>query len=363
MMEGAKTALYNKHVEAGAKLAPFAGYIMPIQYAGINAEHRKVRESVGMFDVSHMGEFFVSGDGAAEWLNSMTVNNVRKLNVNQAQYSATLFEDGGIVDDLLVYRFEDKFMIVVNAANRQKDWNHFVDNKPDGVELVDDSDSYSLLAIQGRNAQPTIQKLTDVKLEEIKYYHFAEGNVADMPMIISRTGYTGEDGFELYVKNEYAEKLWDAIMEAGAEFDIEPIGLGARDTLRLEMKFALYGNDIDHTTNTIEAGLGWITKSAKGEFIGRDAVLKVKEQGITRKLIGFEVEGKAIPRHEYECFLGDEKIGHVTSGCWSPMLDKGVGMAYLDKEYTQVGTRFEVAIRNKRVPAVVVETPFYKRPY
>ncbi len=362
-MEGAKTALYDKHVEAGAKMIPFAGYIMPIQYRGITAEHKKVRDSVGVFDVSHMGEFFVKGDGAAEWLNTMTVNNIRKLNVNQAQYSAMLFEDGGIVDDLLVYRLEDQFMLVVNAANRKKDWDHLRAHKPDNVVMTDDSDDMTLLAVQGRNAPKTLQKLTDVDLSEIKYYRFVEDEVAGMPMIISRTGYTGEDGFELYVRNQYAEKLWDAILEAGEEFDIEPIGLGARDTLRMEMKLSLYGNDIDQTTNTIEAGLGWITKSAKGDFIGRDAVLRIKEQGINRKLIGFELEGKAIPRHGYECFHGEEKIGYVTSGCWSPSLDKGIGMAYLAKEDTQVGTKFEVQVRNKRVPAVVVETPFYKRPY
>lgn len=362
-MEGAKTALYDKHVAAGAKMVPFAGFVMPIQYHSIKAEHLKVRESVGIFDVSHMGEFLVTGEGAADFLNSKTVNNVHKLKVGQAQYSAALRPEGGIIDDLLVYRFEDHYMVVVNAANRDKDIEALSQGAPDSVKIRDASEEFSLMAIQGRNAPATIQKLTDVALDEIKYYRFVEGEISGMPAIISRTGYTGEDGFELYVANEYAGKIWDAVMEAGEEFEIEPIGLGARDTLRLEMKFSLYGNDIDETTNPIEAGLGWITKVNKGEFIGKEAILKVKADGITRKLIGFEVEGKAIPRHDYECFMGDEKIGYVTSGCWSPNLDKGIGMAYLAKEYTPVETRFEIEIRNKRIPAVVVETPFYKRPY
>lgn len=362
-MSDKKTALYDKHVEAGAKMVPFAGYIMPIQYHSIQAEHRRVRETVGMFDVSHMGEFFIRGEGALQFVNSITINNAAKLKVNQAQYSAMLKEHGGIIDDLLVYRFPNHFMIVVNAANRQKDYEWMKDHLTEGVELSDESDDYSLLAVQGRDAQKTIQKLTETPLDEIKYYWFSEGEVGGAPAIISRTGYTGEDGLELYVKNEYAPGLWDEIMKAGEEFSIEPIGLGARDTLRLEMKFALYGNDIDETTNPLEAGLGWITKSMKGDFIGRQAILDVKKEGIARKLIGFEIDGKAIPRHGYACFTGTEEIGYVTSGCWSPSLDKGIGIAYLAKEFSQIGTRFEVDIRGKRKAAKVVETPFYKRPY
>lgn len=363
-MEGAKTALYDKHVAHGAKMVPFAGYIMPIQYKSITAEHQKVRESAGMFDVSHMGEFFVRGEGASDFMNRMTVNNVAKLRENQAQYSAMLLENGGIIDDLLVYRrANDEFMIVVNAANREKDFAWLKDHADSGVELEDASDRYSLLAIQGRYAPAIVQKLTDTSLDEIKYYWFVDGMVAGHPAIISRTGYTGEDGFELYAENEHAEALWDAVLEAGKDEGIEPVGLGARDTLRLEMKFALYGNDIDETTNPIEAGLGWITKVNKGEFAGREAILDVKQKGISRKLIGFEVEGKAIPRHDYKCVQGGKEIGYVTSGCWSPSLDKGIGMGYLEKELSVVGTHFDVMIRNKAVPAVVVETPFYKRPY
>lgn len=362
-MEGKKTALYDKHVEAGAKLIPFAGYIMPIQYHSITAEHKAVRESVGVFDVSHMGEFWVKGEGALEFINSITVNNAAKLQVNQAQYSGMLYEHGGFVDDLLVYRYADKFMLVVNAANLEKDLAWIEGHAPSGVTIENASDRMSLLAVQGRSAQAVVQKLTDIDLDDIKFYWFREHTIAGRKAIISATGYTGEAGFELYVANEDAPAVWDAVMEAGAEFDIQPAGLGARDTLRMEMKMALYGNDIDETTNPLEAGLGWITKVNKGEFVGRDAVRELKEKGLTRKLVGFMVEEKAIPRQGYECHQGGVKIGTVTSGCWSPSLDQGIGLAYLDKEYTPVGTKFELDVRGKAKAARVVETPFYKRPY
>jgi aminomethyltransferase len=362
-MEGAKTALYEKHVEAGAKLVPFAGYIMPIQYRSITEEHKRVRETVGVFDVSHMGEVWVKGERATEFVSKITVNNAAKLQVNQAQYSAMLYENGGIIDDLIVYRFEDRYLLVVNASNREKDVDWIRKHAPSDVVIDDASDRMSLLAIQGRHAEAVVQKLTDTDLSEIKFYWFREGEIAGHRAIISRTGYTGEEGFELYVDNEVAPEVWDAVMEAGKEFDIEPVGLGARDTLRIEMKFALYGNDIDEKTNPIEAGLGWITKANKGDFIGRDTILEIKEKGIDRKLVGFIVEGKAIPRQGYKCFAADEEVGFVTSGCWSPSLDIGIGIAYLAKEQSQVDTRFEVEIRNKRVPAKVAETPFYKRPY
>lgn len=363
-MEGAKTTLYDKHVEAGAKMVDFAGYQMPIQYRSIQAEHKRVRESVGVFDVSHMGEFWVKGPDMVDFVDHVTVNNAAKLQVNQAQYSAMLFEDGGIVDDLIVYRFEDRMMLVVNAANRQKDWDWINKHaKEFDVELEDASDRMSLIAVQGRNAPDVLKKLTETDLGEIKFYWFREGEVAGHRAIISKTGYTGEAGFELYVDNESAPAIWDALMEAGQEYDIEPAGLGARDTLRLEMKFPLYGNDIDETTNPIEAGLGWITKVNKGDFVGREAIQEVKAKGISRKLIGFELEGKAIPRKGYPCVQGDTTIGEVRSGAWSPSLDKGIGTAYLDKEYAAVDTRFEVEVRGKRIPAHVVETPFYKRDY
>jgi glycine cleavage system T protein (aminomethyltransferase) len=362
-MEGAKTAFYEKHVEAGAKLVPFAGYTMPIQYHSIKKEHERVRSSVGVFDVSHMGVVWIKGEKAVDFINSITVNNVAKLQVNQAQYSAMLYDDGGIVDDLIVYRYKDKIMLVINAANKAKDIAWIKDHAPADIEIEDASDKMCLLAVQGRNAQEVLQKLTDEKLEEIKFYWYRQGKLNGKDVIFSRTGYTGEDGFEIYMYQSDALEIWDAIFEAGKEFDIEPIGLAARDTLRLEMKYCLYGNDIDKTTNTIEAGLGWITKANKGEFVGKEAVLEVKSKGITRKLIGFEVEKKAIPRHGYSCFIGDDEIGQVTSGCWSPSIDNGIGMAYLKKDFTAVGTHFELEIRGKRVPCKVVETPFYKRPY
>jgi aminomethyltransferase len=362
-MDGAKTALYDKHVAAGAKLVSFAGYQMPIQYRSINEEHKRVRSTVGIFDVSHMGEVWVKGDRATDFVSKITVNNAAKLQVNQAQYSAMLYENGGIIDDLLVYRFNDRFMLVVNASNRQKDVDWIKKHAPGDIIIDDASDRISLLAIQGRNAPEVVHKLTRTKLGEIQFYWFREGEIDGHRAIISRTGYTGEEGFELYVDNEDAPAIWDAVMEAGQEFDIEPIGLGARDTLRMEMKYCLYGNDIDENTNPIEAGLGWITKVNKGEFIGRDPILEVKEKGIERKLIGFVVEGKAIPRHGYECLAGGEKIGIVTSGCWSPTLDQGIGIAYLAKEYTPLDTKFELDIRGKKITAKVVETPFYKRDY
>jgi len=362
-MDGAKTALYDKHIEAGAKMVSFAGYQMPIQYRSITEEHKRVRETVGIFDVSHMGEFWVKGDRAAEFVSKITVNNAEKLQVNQAQYSAMLYENGTIIDDLIVYRFQSRFMLVVNASNRVKDYDWIKKHAPGDIILDDASERTSLMAIQGRFATALLKKLTKAPLDEIQFYWFREGEVAGKRAIISRTGYTGEEGFELYVDNEDAPEIWDAVMDAGKEYDIEPIGLGARDTLRLEMKYALYGNDIDETTNPIEAGLGWITKVNKGEFIGRDTILDVKAKGIDRKLIGFVVDGKAIPRHGYKCIAGGEEVGHVTSGCWSPSLEQGIGMAYLSKEYTPVDTRFDLDIRGKIVPAKVVETPFYKRPY
>jgi len=362
-MDGAKTALYEKHVEAGAKIVPFAGHLMPIQYRSIVEEHKRVRSTVGIFDVSHMGEIWIKGDRAAEFVSKITVNNAAKLQVNQAQYSAMLYENGGIIDDLIVYRYPDRFLLVVNAANRQKDFD-WIKRRASGDIIIDDaSDRISLLAVQGRNAKQVVQKLTRTKLDEFQFYWFREGEIAGHRTIISRTGYTGEEGFELYVDNETAPAVWDAVLDAGQEFEIEPVGLGARDTLRMEMKYALYGNDIDENTNPIEAGLGWITKVNKGDFIGRDAILEIKAKGIERKLIGFVVEGKAIPRHEYECFSAGEKIGVVTSGCWSPTLDQGIGIAYLAKEYAPLDSRFELDIRGKKITAKVVETPFYKRDY
>ncbi len=344
-------------------MVDFGGFLMPVQYTSIRAEHRRVRNTVGVFDVSHMGEFIVRGPDAEAFLNGTTVNNVRKLQTHQVQYTCACYPDGGIVDDLLVYRLLDHYMIVVNAANLDKDWAWFMENKRGNCELENISDSYSLLAVQGRDAEAVIRKLTTEDLGAIQFYWCVDNEVAGLRTLISRTGYTGEAGFELMVKNDDAPALWDALFDAGKEFDIEPIGLGARDSLRLEMKYCLYGNDIDKTTNPLEAGLGWITKLKKGDFIGRDALLRVKEDGIKRKLIGFEIEGAGFPRPHYPILSDGKQVGQVTSGTVSPMLDKGIGLGYVPIELSDIGTPLEINARGKSLPAKIVKTPFYDRPY
>jgi len=357
------TALYETHVKLGAKIVEFAGFYMPIQYKGINEEHIRIRTSVGLFDVSHMGEFEISGPAAEDFLQFMTLNDVKALNPYQAQYSAMCYEDGGIVDDLLVYRLPDRFLIVVNAANLQKDFDWLQNHLRKGVTLKDRSDEFSLIAVQGRRAVSTLQKLTDVNLAQINTYWFGEGTLADVPMIIARTGYTGEDGFELMLPPAKSEHVWNALMDAGREFDVEPIGLGARDTLRMEVKYCLYGNDIDQTTNPLEAGLGWITKIDKGDFIGRNAIVAVKEAGLKRKLVGFELEGKAIPRHGYPILRNNKNIGVVTSGMFSPILKQPIGLGYVESANAKLGDSFDVDIRGRMISARVVKTPFYKRDY
>ncbi|HDL19246.1 MAG TPA: glycine cleavage system aminomethyltransferase GcvT [Bacteroidetes bacterium] len=355
-----KTVLYDEHVNLGAKIVEFAGYLMPIQYAGIMQEHRRVRTTVGIFDVSHMGEFLFSGSGAEDFLQKMTVNNVKKLTVGQVQYSVLCYDDGGIVDDLLLYRYDDHFMMVVNASNLQKDWDWLAEHKPAGVNMKNISDATTLLAVQGPKSRELLQKLTDTDLSVIKFYHFTHGAVNGAQMTISRTGYTGELGFELYMDNQYGVKLWQTILSTGKGYEIEPVGLGARDTLRLEMKYCLYGNDIDQTTNPLEAGLGWITKLKKGDFIGRDVLLKVKEEELKRKLIGFQMNSRAFPRHEYPIFKNGREIGMVTSGTFSPMLNAGIGIGYVETRFADVGATFGVKIRKNLETATVVETPFYK---
>ncbi len=352
------TALHNKHVAAGAKMVEFAGYDMPIQYNSIRDEHRRVRESVGVFDVSHMGEIEISGPAALDMVQKITINDVAALELGQVHYTAMCYPDGGIVDDLLVYRFADKYLLVVNASNKDKDFQWMLDNQIDGCEILDVSDDYTQIAVQGKKAEVTLQKLTNVKLDQIKFYWFTEGELAGCPMIISRTGYTGEPGFELYFANEYADQVWDQVFEAGAEFNIKPIGLGARDSLRLEKKMCLYGNDIDQTTNPLEAGLGWITKLDKGDFIGRDVLLKVKEEGVQRRLVAFTLDGSGFPRHGYKIFKDGEELGVVTSGTVSPMLEKGIGLGYVKKGYTKVGTAIEIEVRKKRIPATIIKPPF-----
>lgn len=360
-----QTAFYNIHKQLGAKIVEFAGFEMPIQYSGIIDEHKTVRNHVGIFDVSHMGEFEIRGKDALSLVQRVITNDASKLNEGKVQYSAMCYNDGGIVDDLLVYRMKDHFMLVVNGANVQKDFEWIKSNVGDlHVEFIDRSDEVSLLAVQGPKSLVTLQKLTGANLSAIPYYSFIRTNVVGIDMIVSRTGYTGELGFELYFDSSIAvsERVWNAIIEAGKEHSIRPVGLAARDTLRLEMGFCLYGNDIDKTTNPLEAGLGWITKFDKGDFIGRDALIKVKEKSIERKLIGFKIDDeKAFPRHGYAIRKNGASIGYVTSGTVSPVLNKGIGMGYVPVAFSQPGNSFSISIRNKDVTAQVVKIPFIKK--
>lgn len=353
-----KTALNNIHHKLGAKMVEFAGFEMPIQYSSIREEHRRVRNTVGVFDVSHMGEIEIWGKEALNMVQKITINDAAILKIGQVQYSAMCYEDGGIVDDLLVYRFKDHYLLVVNAANKDKDFNWMIKNKLNDCKIIDTSDKFTQLAVQGKRSEATLQKLTDVDLSQIKFYWFVQGELALVPMIISRTGYTGEPGFELYFENQYAEKVWNRIFDAGKQFNIEPIGLGARDSLRLEKKMCLYGNDIDHTTNPLEATLGWITKLDKGEFIGKEAILKIKEAGIVRRLVAFVLNESGFPRKGYEIYKNGEKIGFVTSGTVSPVLEKGIGLGYVQKEYSKIGTEMSINIRNKMIAAQIIKPPF-----
>lgn len=360
------TAFSSIHRRLGAKMVEFAGFEMPILYASIIEEHKAVRNSVGVFDVSHMGEFEIHGKDALKLVQLVTTNDASKLFPGKVQYSAMCYPDGGIVDDLLVYRLdENRFMLVVNASNTKKDFDWIQSNIGSlNARLEDKSDAISLLAVQGPHSLGTLQKLTSVDLSSMQYYTFVRGKLAGVDMIISRTGYTGELGFEVYfdASPSLGEKVWNAVMEAGREFNIKPIGLGARDTLRLEMGFCLYGNDIDQTTNPLEAGLGWITKLDKGEFVGRDALLKVKQSGLKRKLVGFTIdEEKAFPRHGYEIRSDGAMLGHVTSGTMSPVLEKGIGMGYVDVGASQPGMPLTIMIRNKGVPGQVVKVPFIRK--
>ena len=356
-----KTALYNKHVSLGAKMVPFAGFEMPVQYSGVTEEHFAVREKVGIFDVSHMGQFYVEGPEAINLLQFITSNNVEKLKNGQAQYSCLPNGKGGIVDDLIVYKMNDeKYFVVVNASNIEKDWNHFSHyNEKFGAQLSNISDETSLIAIQGPKAVETLQKLTDTNLSEIPYYHFTVGTVAVVEnVIISNTGYTGSGGFEIYFGNESAEKLWDELTNAGEEIGLIPCGLASRDTLRLEKGFCLYGNDIDDTTSPLEAGLGWITKFDK-EFVDKEFLLKQKEEGVSRKLVGFEMQEKAIPRHDYLVVDAEgNEIGKVTSGTMSPLKKVGIGLAYVAKPCFKLDSEIFIQIRNKNIPAKVVKLPF-----
>ena len=354
-----RTPLHDVHAALGAKIVPFAGYEMPVQYpAGITAEHKSVREGVGMFDVSHMGEFWVTGDRAVDFVNYVTTNNVAALAIGQVHYTTILNDRGTIEDDTLVYRFADRIMMVVNASNAAKDFAHIQRHAAKfGVTLRDASDEMALLAVQGPKAASVLQTLTKTDLSSIKYYHFTEGEVAGHPAIISRTGYTGEDGFELYVGNRFAVPIWQAIMKTG---QVAPAGLGARDTLRLEMGMALYGNDIDDTTTPLEANLAWLVKLDKGDFVGRDALVAQKQRGLTRKLVGFTMAERNFPRHGYPVFFAGAPSGVVCSGTMSPTLGIPIGTCYLPVAGTKAGSSFEIEIRGKRLPATVTRPPFYK---
>lgn len=359
-MELKRTALYDKHLEMGAKMVEFAGYDMPVRYSSLIEEHMAVRQSVGVFDVSHMGEFWVEGAGALDLIQKISSNDASVLKVGEAQYSCMPNATGGIVDDLIIYRIsEGQFMLVVNASNIEKDWNWINSHNTFKAVLSNRSEEMSLLAVQGPKAAELLQSLTDVDLSNIKYYNFAIGTMAQIEnTIISATGYTGSGGFELYVRNEDAPVLWDAIFKAGTEIKVLPAGLGARDTLRLEKGFCLYGNDIDDTTSPIEAGLGWITKF-NHDFVNSSNLQDQKTNGVNRRLVGFVMQDKGIPRQGYDILNEDgNKIGHVTSGTHSPELDKGIGMGYVDVPYHKSNTPIFIQIRKNTLAATVTKTPF-----
>lgn len=353
-------ALNDIHIALGAKMVPFAGFNMPVQYSGINIEHETVRKGVGVFDVSHMGEFILKGDGTLDLIQRICSNDASRLFDGKIQYSCLPNEEGGIVDDLLVYRIDEKtYMLVVNASNIEKDWNWISKYNTGDVEMKNISDQTSLLAVQGPKATQALQSLTDVDLASMEYYTFKKGAFAGIEnVLISATGYTGAGGFELYFDKEHSQHIWDAIFKAGEAYGIKPIGLAARDTLRLEMGFCLYGNDIDDTTSPLEAGLGWITKFTK-DFVNSANLAAQKQNGVQRKLIGFEMVERGIPRHDYEIVDADGNlIGKVTSGTQSPSLQKAIGMAYVKTEFSREGSEIYIKIRDNKILARVVKMPF-----
>lgn len=354
-----KTPFYEKHVQNSGKIVEFAGFLMPVQFEGIIPEHNTVRTAVGVFDVSHMGEVVVKGRDRVKFVNYITTNDASKLALNQVQYSTMLYPDAGIVDDLLVYNLKDRMLLVVNASNTAKDFAWIMENKKYNVEITNTSDDIAQLAIQGPKAEPVMQKLFAIDLSAIPFYWAAEADMKGIPVTVSRTGYTGEDGFEIYLDKEHAADAWDMVFSAGKEHGIKPIGLGARDTLRFEMRYCLYGNDIDKTTNPLEAGLGWVVKLDKEEFIGRDALSVVKTRGAQRKLVGFEALSRGIPRHLQEIHAGDEKIGFVTSGTFAPSLKKGIGMGYVNLAHTEVGNRLKI-MGKEPIEVEIIKGPFYK---
>jgi aminomethyltransferase len=356
------TPLNALHRSLGAKMVDFGGWDMPVQYSGIIDEHNAVRTGVGVFDVSHMGEIEIRGPEAAKLTDSVTTNAVSKLKLGQAHYSGLLYEHGGFVDDILVHKVaDDHYFLCVNASNQDKDYEHIAAHNRFDCTVENAGERYAQIAIQGPQARATLQKLTPVDLSGIKYYWFTDGEVAGTAARIAHTGYTGEDGFEIYVPPAEAERIWKQVMDAGAEFGIKPCGLGARNTLRLEAKMALYGHEIDASISPLEADLGWIVKLDKGDFVGRDVLVKQKEAGLTRKLVGFEMRGRGIGRDGYEVFLNGAAAGWVTSGGPAPTLGKNIGLCYLPIEHAVPGNTIQIMIRSQPVDAVTVETPFYKR--
>lgn len=346
-------------------MVEFFDWEMPVEYTGIIEEHLAVRNEAGLFDVSHMGEILISGPQALDYIQYLTPNNVARVNPSKAQYSALTTPQGTFVDDLLVYCLsEERYLLVVNAANIEKDYS-WISKHTDGFKVVIENLSYdySQLALQGRQAQDILKPLTDISLDEMKPFGVARGKVADIEAIVSRTGYTGEDGFEIYTLSDQPEDIWEAILEEGEDLGIKPVGLGARDTLRLEAALMLYGNDIDETTTVMEAGLRWLVKFEKGDFLGRDELLKQKNEGLVRKIAGFEVEGRGIARSHYPVIVNGERVSEVTSGTYSPFLKKSIGLTYLPIEFTEVGTEFEIDIRGNLVKAKVIPLPFYRRSY
>ncbi len=356
-----KTQFYSKHIANNGRIVEFANHYLPVQFKGIIPEHQRVRTTVGVFDVSHMGRVEIRGKDAMKFVDYITTNDVTSLVENQVQYSTFCIHDGGIVDDLLVYRIADYILLVINGARHKEDINWMTQNKWNTVEIIDKTRDICQLAVQGPKAENVMQKLSNIDLSKIGFYFSAQAKIDGVDMLISRTGYTGEDGFELYIENKYAERIWDAVFAAGKEYEIEPIGLGARDTLRLEMKYCLYGNDITLSTNPLEAGLGFVVKLEKqNNFIGQDALRKVKVEGVKRKLIGFEMMDNSIPRHNYDIVCSGNKSGKVTSGTIGPSIQKGIGMGYVPIEFAATGAEIEIDIRNKPAKAKIVKTPFYK---
>ena len=358
-----RTALYEKHKEAGAKIVPFAGYEMPVQYSGVIDEHQTVRNHVGLFDVSHMGEVEFKGDKALEVANRIITNDLNRIEDGQACYTAMCRPDGGIIDDLVTYRISPQHILIcVNASNREKDFNWMKEQANGECEVIDRSDDYVQIAVQGPNAVELVGRLADRDVKEIGTYRFALGKIDGKEAIISRTGYTGEDGFELYVPSEDGPAVWDALLAKGEDLGVKPAGLGARDSLRLEMRYALYGNDIDETTHPLESGLGWVVKLDKEDFIGKEALTKIKAEGNTRRMVGFEMVDRGIARHDYPVVNeAGEEVGKVTSGTKGPSVGKAIGIAYVPVSHAKAGSEILISIRGKPAKALVVKTPFYKK--